>query len=467
MSERGTGALVVRGGTVVDATGERRADVVVDAGRIVGVGPSVAAPSGARVLDASGCVVSPGLVDLHAHLREPGGEAAETVESGARAAARGGFSAVVAMPNTEPPVDCAAAVRAAQSLAVGACVEVAVAGSITVGRAGVQLAPLAEMAALGVRIFTDDGLGVQHSGVMRRALEYARPLGVVLAQHCEDEALAAGGSMNEGEWSSLLGIPGRPAAAEEAMVARDLALVRLTGGRLHFLHLSSGRSVALVREARASGLAVTAEATPHHLCLSDSELRGYDPVYKVNPPLRSARDVAAVREGVADGTVDAVATDHAPHPRESKDEPFESAPPGMIGLETALSVAYGALCLPSAERGGPAGGPVAPGWLADDASPRLALAGLLGALSWRPARIAGLDAPGGTDGGRGGHGGPVAPGSVAHLCVFDTAARWTVDAASGSSRSANTPFAGRELVGRVRHTVVAGEAVVVDGEAQR
>ncbi|MHB1781153.1 MAG: dihydroorotase [Acidimicrobiales bacterium] len=444
----------MRGGSVVAPDGEQRADVLVEGGTIVAVGPGIDVPPGTEVLDASGCVTGPGLVDLHTHLRQPGREDAETVETGARAAALGGYTAVVAMPNTDPATDSAAAVRAVLALARGACVEVAVAGAITVGRAGERLAPFAEMAELGVRLFTDDGRGVQHAGLMRRALEYARPLGVVLAEHCEDEELAGGGSMHEGAWSSRLGIPGQPSIAEEAMVERDLGLVRLTGTRMHFLHLSSARSVALVRAARAEGLPVTAEATPHHLSLTDAEVAGYDPVFKVNPPLRTAADVLAVRAGVLDGTIDAVATDHAPHPPESKEEPFDMAPPGMTGLETAFAVAYGALCLDAATG--------APPWLtAPGAAPRCAsVAELFGALSVVPARIAGLDVASG-------HGGPIRPGGRAQLCVVDLAARWTVDPATSASRSRNTPFAGRELVGRVRHTIVDGEAVVVDGKAVR
>jgi len=466
--------LCVRGGAVVDARGERRADVLIEAGRIVAVERTIDPPVGTSVLDASGCVVAPGLVDLHTHLREPGSEDAETIDSGARAAALGGYTAVVAMPNTEPPIDSAAAVRAVLALAAGACAEVAVAGAITVGRAGDQLAPFAEMAALGVRVFTDDGRGVQHAGVMRRALEYARPLGIVLAQHCEDEQLAAGGYMHEGAWSSRLGVPGQPAIAEEAMLARDIALVRLTGSPMHFLHLSSAGSVELVRAARAAGLPVTAEATPHHLSLTDAELCGYDPVFKVNPPLRTSDDVLAVRSGVLDGTIGAIATDHAPHPRESKEEPLDTAPPGMIGLETALAVAYGALCLGGDAGAGPAsgsGGEIgagAPTWLAAPPMRRASLVELFAALSWVPARIAGLDAPARPGfSTTGGHGGPIAPGAVAHLCVFDPTVRWTVSVSRGASRSTNTPFASRDLVGRVRHTLRAGEAVVVDAEPQR
>jgi dihydroorotase len=430
--------IVIRGGRVVDANGAGDADVLVSGGRIIAVAPGIDAPVGALVIDAGGCVVAPGLVDLHTHLRQPGGEESETVESGARAAALGGYTAIVAMPNTDPPIDCAPIVRDVLEMGRAALCEVAVAGAISLGRRGERLAPMAEMAALGVRIFTDDGTGVQDAGLMRRALEYARPLGVTLAQHCEDESLAAGGHMHEGAWSSRLGIAGRAAISEECMVARDLALVRLTGAPLHLLHLSCAGSVELVRQAKAAGLPVTAEATPHHLALTDDEVAGYDPVFKVNPPLRTRGDLEALRAGVVDGTIDAIATDHAPHSKESKEEPFDQAPAGMIGLETALSVAHGALCL----EGG------------------LPIESLLERCSWAPARIAGLD-------GEGGHGGPVAAGRPANLVVFDPDASFTVDASRSASRSRNTPFAGRTLTGRVRHTVLRGEPVVLDGEAQR
>ncbi len=428
-------ALLIRGGTVVDTTGTRRADVAVDDGVVVEVGPDLQAKAGASILDAGGCVVAPRLVDLHVPLREPGHEQAECVETGARAAALGGYTAVLAMPNTDPAIDSAAVVRQVLALGRGATAEVAVAGAITLGRKGERLAPMAEMAALGVRMFTDDGKGVDDARLMRRAFEYASALGVTLAQHCEEASLAAGGQMNEGEWSARLGIPGIPAEAEELMVARDLALARLTGARLHLLHLSTAGSVALVRAAKAVGqTAVTAEAAPHHLSLTDDEVAGYDPVFKVNPPLRCASDVAAVQAGLADGTLDAIATDHAPHPQESKEAPFESAPPGMIGLETALAVAITHL------------------------SPTLGLAEILALCSWRPAAIAGLGAR---------HGGPVAAGRPANLCVIDPAARWSVDPAKSASRSRNTPFAGRALTGRVIHTVYRGEPVVLGSEALR
>ncbi|HLX89027.1 MAG TPA: dihydroorotase [Acidimicrobiales bacterium] len=453
------GTLLLRGGTVVDESGERRGDVLVADGRVTAVGPTLEAPAGARILDAGGCIVSPGLVDLHTHLRQPGAEEAETVESGSRAAAIGGYTAVVAMPNTDPPIDDAAVVREVLDLGEKALCRVAVAGAITVGRAGERLAPMAEMAALGVHLFTDDGAGVQDAAVMRRALEYSRALGVTLAQHCEVASLSAGGCMHEGAWSSRLGLPGIPAEAEELMVARDIALCRMTGGRVHFLHLSTAGSVALVAAAKAEGLAVTAEVTPHHLALTDAELAGYDPVGKVNPPLRSVADVAALRAACAAGVIDAVATDHAPHPPESKDTTMDVAAPGMLGLETALAVTLGALGPGVAESAGGAetGAEGEPG-----GSAGMAVRDVLGLLSWQAARVARLAVDQGGD-----QGATVQPGAPANLCVFDPTERWEVDPLRLASRSRNTPWAGQTLTGRVRHTVRRGEAVVVDGEAQR
>ena len=428
--------VLIRGGTVVDQGGERRADVLIAEGRIASVEDGIECPRGAVLLDAGGCVVAPGLVDLHTHLREPGREESETIDTGTRAASAGGFTAVVAMPNTDPALDSGEAVRNVFDLARTATAAVAVAGAITVGRKGERLAPMAELTALGVRIFTDDGSGVQSAGLMRRAFEYASGLGVTLAQHCEDGTLAAGGAMHEGAWSSRLGIPGMPAAAEEVMVARDIALARATGGRIHFLHLSTGTSIELVRQAKAEGLWVTAEAAPHHFSLTDACTAGYDPVFRVNPPLRPSADVEEVKAGLVDGTIDAIATDHAPHAPELKDLPFDQAPPGMLGLETALALAISELGLP--------------------------LARVLALLSWQPAAIAGLDPAHGGD-----QGGPVLAGAAANLCVIDPTATWTVDPTALASRSRNTPYAGRTLTGRVRHTVFRGEPVVVDTEAQR
>jgi dihydroorotase len=424
-------SIVIRGGEVVDASGSRRADVLVEDGRIAAVTGDGSSLSADLTLDAGGCVVAPGLVDLHTHLRQPGREEAETVESGARAAALGGFTCVLAMPNTTPAIDSAGVAREVLELGRGACCEVRTSGAITVGRAGTRLAPMAELAALGVRFFTDDGDGVQDGRLMRRALEYARGLGVTLAQHCEDAVLSAGGAMNEGATSARLGIPGQPAEAEEVMVMRDIALARLTGGRVHFQHLSTRRSVALVAAAKAEGLAVTCEATPHHLALTDERCASYDPVFKVNPPLRTPEDVAGVRAGLADGTIDCIATDHAPHAPETKEQPFDEAPPGMLGLETALAVALTHLDLPIAE--------------------------VLALLSWRPAAVIGA----------GDAHGSLAEGRPAHVCVVDPGASWTVVPERLASRSRNTPYAGMTLTGRVRHTVYGGEAVVVDAEAQR
>ncbi len=431
MAEAAPGSLLLRGGTLVDRQGVRPADVLVEAGTVAAVGADLPG-DGAVVLDCGGCWVGPGLVDLHTHLRQPGREEAETVETGARAAALGGYTAVVAMPNTEPAIDTAAVVREVLDLGASAICDVRVAGAITKGRRGRELAPLGEMAQLGVRLFTDDGNGVQDARLMRRALEYASALGVTLAQHCEDETLAAGGHMHEGSWSSRLGIAGMPAEAEELMVVRDVALARLTGGRVHFLHLSTGGSVAAVRAAKAEGLPVTAEAAPHHLALTDAAVASYDTVFKVNPPLRPPADVEAVKAGLADGTIDAIATDHAPHSPEDKEVPFDEARPGMLGLETALAVALTELDLP--------------------------IEAVLRLLSWAPARIAGLESA---------HGGPVAEGRPANLCVIDPAATWVVDPDSLASRSRNTPYAGRKLTGKVRHTLLRGEPVVVDGEARR
>jgi dihydroorotase len=431
------GTLAIRGGRVIDATGDRQADVLVGAdGTIVDVAPNL---TGARTIDAAGCVVTPGFVDLHTHLRQPGREEAETIESGSRGAALGGFTAVVAMPNTDPAMDSASVVRDVLALAKNALCEVVPSAATTVGRAGEALSPMAELVALGVRMFTDDGNGVQDTRLMRRAFEYATGLGpfasgatVTLAQHCEVSALSDGGYMHEGAWSSRLGIPGQPAEAEELMVMRDIALARMTGGRIHFQHLSTAGSVELVRRAKAAGLQVTAEATPHHFTLTDACCASYDPVFKVHPPLRTDADVEAVRAGLADGTVDAIATDHAPHTVHDKELPFDQAPPGMLGLETALALALTELDLP--------------------------LAKVLSLLSWQPAVIASVDDR---------HGGPIARGRVANLCVIDPNVTWVVRADAMASRSRNTPFEGRTLRGKVRHTIVDGEPVVVDGEATR
>jgi dihydroorotase len=463
--------LLVRGGTLVDDQGERRADVLVRGRDVVAVGSDLDVGSGTVVLDAGGCLVAPGLVDLHTHLREPGGETAETVETGTRAAALGGYTAVVAMPNTEPPLDHPSVVRDVLALGRSALADVAVAAAITVGRRGETLVPMGEIAALGVHLFTDDGRGVQDARLMRHALEYASDLGVVLAQHCEDEALAAGGHMHEGAWSSRLGIAAQPAVAEEAMVARDLVLVRETGSPMHFLHISTAGSVELIARAKAGGLPVTAEVTPHHLVLTDAAVAGYDAAFKVNPPLRTDADVQALRQAIASGVIDAVATDHAPHPAERKEEPFDQAPFGMTGLETSLAllhtISMGAgsmgagpteLSTSPAARNRSGAGEALGEWPGGPWT----FVELFEVFSWRPARIARVDR---TSGGR--HGGPIEVGAPANLVVFDPTECWEVDPHEMASRSRNTPFVGMKLSGRVRHTIHDGEAVVVDGQPQR
>ena len=426
--------IAIRGATIIDEAGERELDVEVDDGVIVETveaGSSIAGDP--YELDATGCIVSPGFVDLHTHLREPGREEAETIETGSRAAALGGYTAVVAMPNTDPTQDSVGVVDfvRSQGRRAGLC-DVHPSAAITVGRAGKQLAPLGELAAAGVRIFTDDGNGVQDPLLMRRALEYSLGLDVVLAQHCEVETLTAGAVMNEGSCCSRLGLPGWPALAEELMVHRDIELVRLTGARVHLLHLSTVRSVELVRAAKADGLPVTAEVTPHHLSLTEERLSGYDAIYRVNPPLRTMADVEALRAGLADGTIDAIATDHAPHVAETKERPLDQAPPGMLGLETALGV-----CLAHLD---------------------MSIIDIVGALSWKPARIAGIDSR---------HGRPVRGGEPANLTIFDPTEDWEVVPARLASRSHNTPYVGVPLRGRVRHTLLDGVPVVEHGRATR
>jgi dihydroorotase len=431
--------LLLLGGHVVDpAAGlDQTADVLVAGGQVAAVGTGLDR-GGAEVVDCDGLVVCPGFVDLHVHLREPGREDAETIESGSRAAALGGFTAVCPMPNTDPVADNAGVVEmvAARGREVG-LVDVFPVGAVTLGQRGVELAELGAMArsAAAVDCFSDDGRPIPTARLLRLALEYARAFGAVIADHAEDASLTDGAQMHEGEVSAMLGLRGWPAAAEEMVVARDLLLAELTGGRLHLCHLSSGGSVELVRAAKARGVRVTAEAAPHHFTLTDEAARGFDPVFKVNPPLREKADVEAVRQGLADGTLDAVATDHAPHAREDKEVEWAAAPPGMLGLETALGLVLTEL--------------VEPGWLS--------LAQAVERLTAGPARCRRLP----------GHGGPLEAGTPANLTAFDPAARWTVDGAALASRARNTPYHGRELRGRVVHVLLRGAFTVRDGRAAR
>jgi dihydroorotase len=429
--------LVIRGGTVIHADRAQRHDVLIRDGKIAEVAPTIAVPAGALLIDATGAWVGPGFVDLHTHMREPGREGAETVESASRAGAMGGYSAVVAMPNTEPAIDNVVVATYVLHQGERAVIDVAVAGAITIGRRGTHLAAMGELAQLGVRLFTDDGTGVQDPSLMRRAMTYAAPLGVRLAQHCEDELLAANGVMNEGALSSKLGLSGRAALAEELMVMRDIELVRLTNCPLHFLHLSTARSVALVASARSEGLAVTCEVAPHHFTLDESSCTQYDATFKVHPPLRTQRDVTELRDALRDGRVDAVATDHAPHEAQLKDLPFDEAPAGMLGLEHAASLTLEVL------------GPDNP-------------VRLFQLLSRAPAAIAQLRA---SDHPvrQSAHGGDIAVGEDANVVIFDPSATRRVDRNTLQSRSTNTPYHDRDLLGATRALVVRGTAVVLEG----
>jgi dihydroorotase len=425
-----SGTFLIRGGTIVNPDSQFGADVLVANGVVAEVGTNLSADT---VLDATGRFVSSGFVDLHTHLREPGKEEAETIESGSRAAALGGYTAVVAMPNTDPAQDNIDTVRfvRAQGERAGLC-EVHPSGCITVGRAGERLVDFGALAAEGVVIFTDDGNGVQNGELMARALELSATLGVTMAQHCEVSSMTAGAAMHDGECCSNLGLPGWPSVAEIEMVRRDIELARRTGGRLHLLHLSTAESVALVRAAKAEGLPITAEATPHHLSLDDSLLKGFDPVFKVNPPLRTVADIEALKTGLRDGTIDAVATDHAPHAGHTKELTIDAAPPGMLGLETALAVVNTSVQL----------------------DPRRTAE----VMSWNPARIAGISAT---------HGRPIAVGEPAQIAVWDLTTVWSVSRDALASRSRNTPYHGMTVRGRVHHTINKGDIVVRDGKAMK
>ncbi|MFF0724225.1 dihydroorotase [Streptomyces sp. NPDC004134] len=425
---------LIRGAKILG--GEAR-DVLVDGETIAEVAePGVALPAGgAEVVEAAGHILLPGLVDLHTHLREPGREDSETVLTGTRAAAKGGFTAVHAMANTFPVADTAGVVEQVWRLGreSGYC-DVQPVGAVTVGLEGKQLAELGAMheSAAGVVVFSDDGKCVDDAVIMRRALEYVKAFDGVVAQHAQEPRLTEGAQMNEGVVSAELGLGGWPAAAEESVIARDVLLAAHVDSRVHICHLSTAGSVEIVRWAKSKGWRVTAEVTPHHLLLTDELVRSYDPVYKVNPPLRTETDVRALREALADGTIDCVATDHAPHPQEDKDCEWAAAAMGMVGLETALSVVQQTMV----DTG------------------LLDWSGVADRMSFRPAAIGRLD----------GHGRPVAPGEPANLTLLDPAYRGRVDPHSFASRSRNTPYAGRELPGRVTHTFLRGRATLAGGE---
>ena len=420
-------ALLISGGRVIDPASGTDAllDVLIEGDRIAKVGKGLKT-NGAERVDARGAIVAPGLVDLHAHFREPGREDKETVETGSRAAVRGGYTSVCCMPNTEPPLDHAGVIEAVRTQAQQAgLISLYPFGAVSKGLEGKELAELGELKAAGAVGVTDDGKPVQDAHLMRRALEYSRMLGLVVMNHCQDLCLAGHGVMNEGIVSTRLGLEGMPAAAEVVMVARDIELAALTGGRLHIGHVSAARSVELVREAKRRGLPVTTEACPHHVALTDEAASGYDTNMKVNPPLRTREDVAAVIAGLADGTIDAIATDHAPHTAWEKELEFDQAPFGVIGLETSLGVAVTHLVQPG----------------------HLDWPTLVERMSTGPARALGLPA------------GTLAPGAFADVVLIDPDATWIVDPAEFASKSRNCPFAGMTLTGLVTMTIRHGRVV--------
>ncbi|MBV2362437.1 dihydroorotase [Streptomonospora nanhaiensis] len=426
-------AYLIRGARV---NGRDPADILIRDGVVAEVGPGLSAPD-ARVVEAHGLIALPGLVDLHTHLREPGREDAETVASGARAAAAGGYTAVHAMANTDPVADTAGVVEQVWRLGreSGHC-DVQPVGAVTRGLAGERLAELGAMAesAAAVRVFSDDGMCVSDPLLMRRALEYVKAFDGVVAQHAQEPRLTEGAQMNEGVVSDRLGLAGWPAVAEEAIIARDCLLTEHVGSRLHVCHVSTKGSVQILRWAKSRGCDVTAEVTPHHLLLTDDLAEGYDPVYKVNPPLRTAEDVQALREALADGTIDCVATDHAPHPAEAKETEWATAAMGMLGLETALSIVQHTM--------------VDTGLLDWD--------GVAERMSAAPARIGRLS----------GHGRPIAAGEPANVTLYQADTAWEVDPAALASKSANTPYRGMRLPGRVTATFLRGTPTVLDGKIQ-
>ena len=420
--------ILIRGGHVIDPSRgtDGVADVYLQDGKIASVGRGMGSPDDALTIDAAGKIVSPGFIDLHVHLREPGQEDLETVASGALAAAAGGFSAVCAMPNTDPVTDNQAAVGFIVSQAQRAGkARVYPIGAISLGQKGQQLAEFGELVGAGAIAVSDDGKPVVSSHLMRTALEYARTFGIPVADHCEDPTLSAGGAMHEGLVSTRLGLKGIPAAAEQIMVARDILLAEHTSGHVHLCHMSTRGSVELIRRAKEKGLRVTAEACPHHFTLTHEECEGYNTNAKMNPPLREPEDREAIRQAIRDGTIDAICTDHAPHHYDAKEREFDDAPNGIIGLETALGLAITEL--------------VEPGLLT--------LCDLVNRMSTAPARIFNL--PGGT----------LAPGAPGDVTITDPRARWTVNPAEFFSRSRNTPFGGRQLTGRAEFTIVRGQVV--------
>jgi dihydroorotase len=418
-------SIVIRNGRVIDPSSNTDcvADVLIVDGRVAGVAPDISAP-GAEVFDAAGMIVAPGFIDMHVHLREPGFEHAETIESGSRAAAAGGFTSICSMPNTKPVNDSATVTGyIVERARTSAAVNVFPIGAITKGSAGEELAAMGAMKAAGAVALSDDGQPVANSRVMRRAMEFARSYDLPIIDHCEDPGLSAGGDMHEGAQSVRWGLRGIPSASEDVMVARDLLLAQITGARCHIAHISTVNSVAMVDYARRRGLAVTCEATPHHFSLTDRDMAAYDSNYKMKPPLRSPADRAAVLEGLAGGSIDAIATDHAPHPGSEKMQEFERCPFGIIGLETALALALDELVLPG----------------------RITVNRMIELFTTGPERVMRL--------GRG----TLAPGAPGDVTVFSLDFGWTYDVNQSCSRSRNSPFHGRTFRGGPMATVVNGK----------
>jgi len=420
---------LIRQGRIIDPANGRDdiGDLLLENGRIAELSRLPVDAAEIETIDASGLVVAPGLIDIHVHLREPGQSAKETIASGTRAAAAGGFTSVVCMPNTNPPVDNPSVVSwIHEKAAREAQVNVFITGAITKGLAGEELAPIGSLAKAGVVALTDDGHCVQNHEVMRRALEYAGMFGLVVMDHCQDYGLVGKGVMHEGYWSTLLGLPGWPAAGEEIIVARNVLLAELTGTPIHCQHLSAAGSVRVLREARARGVPITGEVCPHHLALTDEAVRGFDTNFKMNPPLRSPEHVEALVAGIADGTVTVLASDHAPHAGYEKEVEFDQAPFGILGLETEFALFHDLLV---------------------EKHRAIGLPRLIELLTSNPAKLLGLDR------------GTLSVGAVADVTLIDPNKTWTVDAGESQSLSRNTPFHGWELRGRAVRTMVAGKTV--------